>query len=189
MAQLTEQLNLLHLNYKATTAKLASIPALEDASAAVIPGETTRMEKTMTKTQYQLTCEEGKLWEQVANAQTTLTSGEYDVTQQELDNMLNRSYAMATSFQRRNNTPTVQTYSESKEILEAMGVLCIDATGAVEGEALASSIVLSGHADYVATEDTVCTLMNTYFQIFMKPALTGCTRIRSAHDTKSHWLR
>lgn len=161
IAQLAEQLNLLHLNYKATTAKLASIPALQDGVSA-IPGETTQ---TMTKTQYQLTCEEGKLWEYVANAQKSLMSGGSDVTQQELDSMLNRSYAMTTSFRRRNNTPTSTTYSESKEILGAMGILCIDATGAVEGEALASSIVLSGHADYVATEDTVCSLMYTYILI------------------------
>jgi flap endonuclease-1 len=36
-----------------------------------------------------------------------------------------------------------------------MGIPCIDAIGAIEGEALASSMVLGGLADYVASEDTV----------------------------------
>jgi len=46
------------------------------------------------------------------------------------------------------------TYEESKDILRAMGVPCVESTGPYEAEALASSLVLNGCADYVASEDT-----------------------------------
>ena len=62
---------------------------------------------------------------------------------------------MSTSFLRRTNTPTDQTYQESKDIFQAMSIPCIDAGEATEAEALASAIVHAGLADFVATEDTV----------------------------------
>ncbi|KAF8068883.1 PIN domain-like protein [Lyophyllum atratum] len=61
---------------------------------------------------------------------------------------------MSASFVRRMNPPTKQTFRESKEILLAMGIPCLESSGAFEAEALASSMVLNGLADYVVSEDT-----------------------------------
>lgn len=71
-----------------------------------------------------------------------------------LDALRVRSEVVAESYQRRVNTPTRNTYLESMEILEAMGVLCYEIEGEHEGEALASSLVLKGLADYVVSEDS-----------------------------------
>jgi flap endonuclease-1 len=62
---------------------------------------------------------------------------------------------MSESFLRRTQIPTDQTYQERKEILQAMGIPCIDAADATEAEALASAIVHQGLADFVASENAV----------------------------------
>jgi len=72
----------------------------------------------------------------------------------DLESIMDRSFAMSTSFQRRTDRPTPQTFQESQEILSAMGIPCLETRGGVEAEALAASMVLNGMADYVATEDT-----------------------------------
>jgi flap endonuclease-1 len=134
----------------------------------------------MTKAQHQLTVEEHNLWNQLATSLASPPPVLSDLVEDELDDLVDRSHTMRASFQRRTNFPNSGTYRESKEILTAMGIPCIDATGAVEGEALASSIVLRGLADYVASEDTVgsafiCFYVSTYtynwFRTFsyMKP--------------------
>ncbi|KAF8758315.1 PIN domain-like protein [Rhizoctonia solani] len=66
-----------------------------------------------------------------------------------------RSGIMAASLTRRANPPTSLTYAESRLILEAMGVPCIQSYLPYEGEALACSLVLHGFADFVGSEDTV----------------------------------
>ncbi|KAF8960339.1 PIN domain-like protein [Flammula alnicola] len=148
----------LNLSYKVTIAKLVSLStetaAKPPETVVRIPPEEERAEKIMTKDQYQLTVQEGKIWNELAASLDTPTLELPAVTAEEVDALLGKSYDMATSFQRRNNSPTAQTYSESKEILRAMGIPCIEALGAVEAEALASSMVLKGFADYVASEDT-----------------------------------
>jgi flap endonuclease-1 len=73
----------------------------------------------------------------------------------DIHTLVDKSFVMSTSFLRRTDVPTDQTYQESKEILKAMGIPCLDATDATEAEALASAIVHEGLADFVATEDTV----------------------------------
>jgi flap endonuclease-1 len=78
-----------------------------------------------------------------------------ELVEEELGALVDRSHTMSASFQRRTNIPNSDTYRESKEIPTAMGIQCINATGAIEGEGLASSMVLRGLADYVASEDTV----------------------------------
>ena len=117
----------------------------------------------MTKAQNQLATDEGKIWGKIASlmsmyAKPSLSTAllEFPIsTINDIHTLANKSFLMSTSFLRRTNTPTNQTYQESKEILQAMGIPCIDATDATEAEALASAIVHQGLADFVATEDTV----------------------------------
>jgi len=99
--------------------------------------------------------EEHNLWNQLASSLTSPTTVLSNLVETELGSLVDRSRTMTDSFQRRTNFPNSDTYRESKEILKAMGIPCIDATGAIEGEALASSMVLGGLADFVASEDTV----------------------------------
>ncbi|KAF5371720.1 hypothetical protein D9758_003406 [Tetrapyrgos nigripes] len=71
-----------------------------------------------------------------------------------LISLTEKSSLMSESYKRSAQAPTTQPYNECKEILAAIGVPCVEATGAYEAEAVASSLVLNGHADYVASEDT-----------------------------------
>ena len=75
--------------------------------------------------------------------------------EERLDALRIKSKVVTESYQRRMDPPTKNTYMESRKILEAMGVLCYEVEGAYEGEALASSLVLQGLADYVVSEDSV----------------------------------
>ncbi|KAL9710344.1 hypothetical protein Ac2012v2_006643 [Leucoagaricus gongylophorus] len=74
--------------------------------------------------------------------------------EERLDALRIKSKVVTESYQRRMDPPTKNTYMESRKILEAMGVLCYEVEGAYEGEALASSLVLQGLADYVVSEDS-----------------------------------
>lgn len=67
-----------------------------------------------------------------------------------------QSGLMVSSLLRRSTPPTALTYAESRLILAAMGVPCIQSSLPYEAEALASSLVLNGLADFVGSEDTVC---------------------------------
>ncbi|KAH9177730.1 PIN domain-like protein [Lactarius sanguifluus] len=107
----------------------------------------------MSRTQYQLTVEEGKLWEKLTDPEEA-SDHEESPTETILASLREKSCFMVESLVRRSNPPTEITYEESKSVLHAMGVPCIDTTGPYEAEALASSLVLNGSADYVASEDT-----------------------------------
>jgi len=112
------------------------------------------VQAAMSKTQYHLTVEEGKLWEKLMDPDEVVDHDESSTTTI-LASLREKSSFMVQSYLRRNNPPTEATYEESKNILHAMGVPCIESTGPYEAEALASSLVLNGCADYVASEDTV----------------------------------
>jgi flap endonuclease-1 len=60
-----------------------------------------------------------------------------------------------------------------------MGVPCIKAEYPYEAEAVATSLVIHGHADYVGSEDTICLFTD---DAIAKPltACAGCSCIRSA---------
>ncbi len=122
---------------------------------SIDPTETRISNTAMSKTQYQLTAEEGKLWEKLTDPELEVEHGE-SPTETLLMSLREKSCFMAQSLVRRSTAPTGITYEESKNVLRAMGVPCIDSTGPYEAEALASSLVLNGLADYVASEDTVC---------------------------------
>ena len=73
----------------------------------------------------------------------------------DLSSLIEKSQLLSDSYQRRSNTPTSTTYEECKMIIKAMGTPCITCDGPYEAEALASSLVHNGKADFVASEDTV----------------------------------
>ncbi|CAE6518599.1 unnamed protein product [Rhizoctonia solani] len=79
-----------------------------------------------------------------------------------------QSGLMAASFARRANPPTPLTYAESRLILEAMGIPCVQSSLPYEAEALACSLVLNGLADFVGSEDTDVLMYNA-------PLLRGMT--------------
>lgn len=70
-------------------------------------------------------------------------------------NVEQRSGAIAASYKRRIDAPTDRTYREVQSLLQAMGVPVVVTEGGEEAEAVASALVLEGHGDLVATEDTV----------------------------------
>jgi hypothetical protein len=123
------------------------------SSGPVDPADA-HVQAAMSKTQYQLTIEEGKLWEKLTDPDQAVDQDESQMAAI-LSSLREKSSFMVQSYHRRNNPPTKTTYEECKNILNAMGVPCIDSTGPYEAEALASSLVLNGCADYVASEDTV----------------------------------
>ena len=128
-------------------------PSPHTSSEAVDPADV-QVQAAMSKTQHQLAIEEGKFWEKLMDPEEVVDHDE-STTTAILAFLREKSSFMVQSYLRRNNPPTVVTYDESKNILDAMGVPCIESTGAYEAEALASSLVLNGCADYVASEDTV----------------------------------
>lgn len=162
-------LSSLHSQYQQSISKLSSLselkllaqqstpplivtttPPPEQCEAMVTEAQA---EYTMSKTQDQLTLEEGKFWAQITQSPTLLEDAG---TMEPIVNSLEQKSSMLSeSYNRRTNPPTSVTYDESKEILSAMGVPCIETQGAFEAEALASSLVINGFADYVASEDTV----------------------------------
>ncbi|KAJ3868901.1 PIN domain-like protein [Lentinula novae-zelandiae] len=117
----------------------------------------------MSKRQCQLTLQEGEFWDSLTStlgsepelAPVELHSHyEGDAHHKMLQELTHKSNIISESYRISTHPPTSQTYAESKEILQAMGVPCIDCDGPFEAEALASSLVLNGYADYVASEDT-----------------------------------
>lgn len=110
-------------------------------------------EYAMSRHQLQLTVEEGKIWDELVESKMAPFNETMDVS---LASLEEKSHLMSQSYDKRTNPPTAQTYEESKEIIRALGIPCMEVAGAFEAEALAASLVLNGHADYVVSEDTVC---------------------------------
>ncbi|KAJ6473545.1 PIN domain-like protein [Mycena vitilis] len=140
----------LYHDFRESLHKLASLtPAPPEAFTPTEDAEQdARVEYSMSKSQIRLTADEAKLWADLAVPKAEQS---HEETLMELSY---RAHAMSESYQRRNNPPTTQTYDEAKELLRTMGVACVDTTGTFEAEALASSLVINGFADFVASEDT-----------------------------------
>ncbi|KAJ7485415.1 PIN domain-like protein [Mycena latifolia] len=147
---------MLYYDFRDSVRKLASLTpiALDVQPSTDAEQQDARVEYSMTKSQIQLTADEAKLWEKLASSASDTDSPETESPEETLSVLSQRADLMSQSYQRRNNPPTTQTYDESKELLRAMGVPCMDTTGTYEAEALASSLVINGFADYVASEDT-----------------------------------
>lgn len=160
----------------------------------------------ISKAQLKYAQEEAKLWKELvissenANinlarvvemveqfASAGLPSDEAQLDQEEDPSISERSAKleeqsglMAESLVRRAKPPTTLTYAESRLILEAMGIPCIESSIPYEAEALASSLVLHGFADFVGSEDTVsrsslcansALIVVTWFSV-------GCSRVQ-----------
>ncbi|KAF4564711.1 hypothetical protein EYR40_010883 [Pleurotus pulmonarius] len=133
-------LSLLYSQYRLGTSTLASLsPGAPDASLS--------SEILMSKSQHRLAQSEGQLWKQLL-----ALPGSKDNL--ELSELTKQSEILSLSYDRRIDSPTPQTYAECKSIIGAMGIPSVDTTGPFEAEALASSLVLNGYADYVVSEDT-----------------------------------
>lgn len=149
--ELASSLSSLYMEYRQSIPQLESMPH----PASITPPHgtddpaVTREEYAMSKTQLQLTTDEGKFWQQLAE------HGSREDTQVAITALTQKSSIISESYERRTNPPSVETYEECKAILHAMGVPCIDTSGPYEAEALACSLVIHGYADYVASEDTV----------------------------------
>jgi flap endonuclease-1 len=155
----------LYFEFRDSVHKLASLtPPPPDTLQCTNTAEQqeARVEYSMTKSQIQLTADEAKLWKELAEPPSS-DSPDHQPPEETLTELSYRAYVMSQSYERRNNPPTTQTYDESKELLRTMGVACIDTTGTYEAEALASSLVINGFADYVASEDTVSIVVPRYF--------------------------
>ncbi|KAL0959955.1 hypothetical protein HGRIS_011619 [Hohenbuehelia grisea] len=127
------------------------------------PFLTEESDDVSSKHQTQLTTEEGKFWDDLVDHFASTPSVASSPTDEPVDTpvplsrlatLAEKSRLMSTSYERRLNLPTSETYADSREILAAMGIPCIETTGPYEAEALASSLVRNGYADFVASEDT-----------------------------------
>ncbi|TDL22872.1 PIN domain-like protein [Rickenella mellea] len=149
----------LYQNYLSTlpSSQAPSLPLPETSEAYSTPesylhdeDQPSSPEILESRTQYHLTIEEGRIWHDLAESVST---PERDPSEA-LAALADRSLYISESYERRSKPPSYETYEESKMLLEAMGVPCIESSGPFEAEALASSLVLNGYADFVASEDT-----------------------------------
>lgn len=160
---LQSELSTLYCEYSQCITQLTSMPSSfegpeipaqdHDHSAPIDSPDAldARIEYAMSKQQLQMTLDEGHVWNVLSVPSSDLPPVEIEST---LMALAERSAAISRSYQRRSNSPTTQTYEECKELLRAMGIPCIESSGPFEAEALASALVLHGHADYVVSEDT-----------------------------------
>lgn len=152
---LTALLVSLYQDYRNSIPKVAALIASPVASESQSDAQS---DVLMTREQRQLTLDEGSFWEDLRTRQSLVSADTIVLAKTKpkiaIDTLMHKSALMHASFDRRAHPPTDITYAESKEILAALGVPCIDATGKFEAEALASAMVLGGQADYVVSEDT-----------------------------------
>ncbi|KAJ7578471.1 PIN domain-like protein [Mycena floridula] len=136
---LPDALTSLYSGYLESLPKLAALPSQPSTPDFQVQAA------IMSKNQNQMTVEEGKLWKELFSEKPAESA---------LSSLTQKSSLMSESYKRNSSPATSQTYSEAKEIIEAMGLPCLESEGTYEAEALASSLVLNGLADYVASEDT-----------------------------------
>jgi hypothetical protein len=129
-------------------------PALGEASEEV----------AMSRSQLALANEEGKLWD-------SLVDQPYHDARAHAYRLVEKSKTMSQSYMRRSTPPTITAYEQCQELIKAMGIPCIETSGPYEAEALASSLVINGLADYVASEDTVSKLTHflAYISLILVP--------------------
>lgn len=163
----------------------------------------TKVTQELSQAQRQLVMEEERIWRRLSEMTSKEgTEGEVSFLARELED---KSAKILTSYERRKSPPTNEVYNQSRIILQAMGVPCVNAKGGVEGEALAAAIVQGGFADYVASEDTVsfypahfvfllvdqCHRMYWFMvYLFFATSLAVPNLSHSLKDTRSetHWI-
>lgn len=143
----------------------------------------TKVTQELSQAQRRLVVEEEGIWKHLSEATSKEgTEGNVSLLARELED---KSAKILTSYERRNNPPTSEVYDQSRIILRAMGVPCIEAEGGVEGEALAAAIVRDGLADYVASEDTVG-FFSLFIPCFQLINGTGCIGLRRTSASQCH---
>ncbi|KAI0763113.1 PIN domain-like protein [Trametes elegans] len=152
----------LYMEYQRSIPNILSLTEAS-ASSHALPGNSTlalapdEVEEAqsacaLSKSQQELITEEGEFWSQLSNS-PNLES--IDASIASLAEALEaKSSVLSQSYARRTYAPAQETYEQSKKVLRAMGIPCIEPSGPFEAEALAASLVLNGYADYVASEDT-----------------------------------
>ncbi|KAI0035488.1 PIN domain-like protein [Vararia minispora EC-137] len=137
----------LYLDFRRSVSTLDVLPACDGTAAG---SEEEQAQVAMSRAQALLAREEGAFWQSLVSEDDDMgvLSGD------RLSKIFEKSTFMAESYLRRSSPPTDETYAESRSILNAMGVPVVVTSGPYEAEALASSMVLRGLADYVASEDT-----------------------------------
>ncbi|OSD01476.1 PIN domain-like protein [Trametes coccinea BRFM310] len=148
----------LYVEYQQSVPQIMSLAEAYEREASTIQEaslqdiEEARIDYGLSKSQHGLIMEEGKLWEQLANSEDLQS---VQIAVKSLASTLEaKSSVLSESYARRTNPPTSETYEQSRDVLRAMGIPCIEPSGPYEAEALAASLVLNGYADYVASEDT-----------------------------------
>jgi flap endonuclease-1 len=165
--RLQATLTVMYKEFKQSLSQLVTI-AKSDIGTA-IPSDAgpeagaEEIEILMTKAQCHLAVKEKDLWDSLSR----VSVGDHSSWEHLTDVariLVQQSHQMSSSFSRRTNLPTAETYQQSREILLAMGVQCTQVEGLVEAEGLASAMVLNGDADFVASEDTVCPASDASFR-------------------------
>ncbi|KAL1949219.1 hypothetical protein VTO73DRAFT_11025 [Trametes versicolor] len=128
----------------------ASITSVSGVSSEDV--EEAQVEYALSKNQHNLMMEEGRLWQGLAHSDDP--EAVESILRSLAEELETKSSLLSESYDRRTHPPTSETYEQSKEILQAMGVPYITPSGPFEAEALAASLVIHGYADYVASEDT-----------------------------------
>lgn len=149
----------LYLEYCQSIPRITSLSSSNYASSSFQDPSNVQMDYVMSKQQLQLIVDEGNIWDKLVEPRSSVSATRSKLPEERdtgpaLSLLAEKSSVMSQSYERRNNPPTAQTYEESKQIIKAMGIPCVEAAGAYEAEALAASLVINGYADYVASEDT-----------------------------------
>lgn len=145
-ASLVDELLALHHAFQSTSTIVRQL------RTGVLESDSTPDEIKQSRLQLALTQEEGRIWDEIRSiiaypheARTTMALA--DLTQ--------RSEVLAESYQKRSSPPPPEAYHESRMLIEAMGVPCIESRAPYEAEGVAASLVRHGRAHLVASEDTV----------------------------------
>lgn len=136
--------------------------------------EGTELAVSLTRSQREVAEGERNVW-------TALSKGnELSELAPGLSDLANRSELISRSYRRTAELPSENTFVESKVMIEAMGVPWIESEPDFEAEAVASSLVLHGLADYVGSEDTVCDSYDPkHIDNKFQPIGLGCSRVPS----------
>jgi hypothetical protein len=184
-SKLASDIGALYKEFQRSVPTVQGIDA-EERSTVVTGAETSPSDAqataTASKFQKALTLAEGKIWAALAHHASETPYAELACDAAALRD---QSAHMSESYTRRTHPPTQKTYDECREILGALGIPCITTEGEYEAEALASSIVVHGHADFVASEDTVGPI-RSIMPLNVDCRYAGCPCLRGTSFAQHH---
>ncbi|KAL5528507.1 hypothetical protein ACEPAF_7643 [Sanghuangporus sanghuang] len=129
----------------------ASSKASQTITLPIDPSIVSPEEVSESRKQLSLSYDENLLWNKIPSL---IAHPRFLRTPPLLVNLLQRCKILCDSYKKRASPPTEETYKESRMILEALGVPCIESRGQYEAEGLAAALVRRGLAHFVASEDT-----------------------------------